>query len=437
MARKTAKGPAAGSDPVVEGIPEDAGPEDATAPLPKEKPLGSSKAVETMFRNATRAELELIALAATKANIMISLNGLIISALMISGAFIFAQTAAFLLPAGVFMMTAAASIIFALLAASPERAGVFTALREWAVAVFRRQARLRDLRSYMDRAGQTNQTDRLNLLIYEDRVRMTPDDYWVQMQALLRDRDDIYRKMSDHLYWLGQVADRKFRFLDVSYTVFRWGLLASVIAFLSVKSFIGLFPGSSGTPRLQNLGIAEFEDIYEPSAVQQLADGRILVVEDEASRAISIMSLGEDGRLVENASTDLKITRAFGRKLSDLEGLSIDDANNVYATTSHSMNNDGERRPDREQMLRFRIEGNAAGQIASYTKLRDDLMAADDLKAAIRELSGEEVDFEKLNIEGLSYYREAGHLLVGLREPMGVDDVTAPRRHLCAKVGLR
>lgn len=64
MARKTAKGPAAGSDPVVEGIPEDAGPEDATAPLPKEKPLGSSKAVETMFRNATRAELELIALAA-------------------------------------------------------------------------------------------------------------------------------------------------------------------------------------------------------------------------------------------------------------------------------------------------------------------------------------------------------------------------------------
>lgn len=72
-------------------------------------------------------------------------------------------------------------------------------------------------------------------------------------------------------------------------------------------------------------------------------------------------------------------------------------------------------------MLRFRIEGNAAGQIASYTKLRDDLMAADDLKAAIRELSGEEVDFEKLNIEGLSYYREAGHLLVGLREPMAGD----------------
>ena len=61
-------------------------------------PLGTSKAVETMFRNALRTELDLIALAATKANIMISLNGIIISALMISGAFIFVSSAAFLPP---------------------------------------------------------------------------------------------------------------------------------------------------------------------------------------------------------------------------------------------------------------------------------------------------------------------------------------------------
>ena len=57
MARKTAKGPAAGSDPVVEGIPEDAGPEDATAPLPKEKPLGSSKGL--CCTNRLKAEVPL------------------------------------------------------------------------------------------------------------------------------------------------------------------------------------------------------------------------------------------------------------------------------------------------------------------------------------------------------------------------------------------
>ena len=155
---------------------EEAGfePDEQELPTEKQKPLGTSKAVETMFRNAVRAEMDLIALAATKANIMISLNGLIISALMISGAFIFANSAVFLLPAGVFMATAAVSIVFALMAASPERAQYARVLGEWARAVWRKEAGWRDLRSYMDRAGQTNPTDKLNLLIYEDRVRMTP-----------------------------------------------------------------------------------------------------------------------------------------------------------------------------------------------------------------------------------------------------------------------
>lgn len=56
---------------------------------PPDGTLGSAKAIETVFRNAIRAELDLIALEATKANIMISLNGFIISALMISGALLF------------------------------------------------------------------------------------------------------------------------------------------------------------------------------------------------------------------------------------------------------------------------------------------------------------------------------------------------------------
>ena len=61
--------------------------------------LGMNKGVETMFRNAVRLEMELLALAATKANIMISLNGFIVSALMISGAFIFSSSPEFLIPA--------------------------------------------------------------------------------------------------------------------------------------------------------------------------------------------------------------------------------------------------------------------------------------------------------------------------------------------------
>lgn len=387
----------------------------------KEKPLGSAKAVDTLFRNAIRAELDILALAATKANIMISLNGLIISVLMISGVFIFASTPIFLFPAAIFMLTAAASIIFALLAASPERPELLCNLRDWIVDMFRRQARLRDLPGYLRRKNPDK--DEINLLIYRDRALLSREDYWQRMQFLLRDRNEIYYQMSDQLYWLGLQADRSFRQLNVSYTVFRWGLVASVLAFVGTKSVFGMFPGLSGTQtaQLRNLGISAFEDIYEPSAVQQLPDGRVLVVEDEASRAISVMSIAADGSLVEDKAADARLTRSFGRKLSDLEGLSIDDSGNIYAITSHSSNKDGERRPDREQLLRFRVSGNKVGNIVSYTSLRDTLASSPELKAAIEEKAGEEIDFNELNIEGLAFYREAQDLLIGLREPMAGD----------------
>ncbi|MDO5620688.1 MAG: DUF3616 domain-containing protein [Paracoccus sp. (in: a-proteobacteria)] len=382
-------------------------------------PLGSAKAVETMFRNSVRAELDMIQLAATKANIMISLNGLIISALMISGAFIFASSTTFLLPAGVFMLTAAASIIFALLAASPERVDMLSGLRNWLRDWRVGQAGARDLRRYLSHSDEDAPKD-LNLLIYQDRVRMSRGEYWQRMQALLRDRDDIYHQMSDHLYWLGGMADRKFRLLNVSYLVFRWGLLASVLTFLAIKSLAFVLPagGDQQAPRLRNLGIAEFQDIYEPSAVQQLPDGRILVVEDEASRALSLMTIGSDGLLVEDAAADMRLTRGFGRRLNDLEGLSVDDQGYIYTVTSHSGNKDGERSPDREQLLRFRIHGNQIGDIAAVTQLRDWLEGDAALKAAIEQAAGDNVSFDRLNIEGLAYYKQNQTLMLGMREPL-------------------
>ncbi len=385
----------------------------------KTKPLGTAKAVDTMFRNAYRAELDIIALAATKANIMISLNGFIISALMISGTFIFASSPAFLLPVGVFLFTASASIIFALLAASPEQVDSFGAVWRWVKAVYRREARLGELRHYVMHGNKSEDNDELNLLIYSDRASMDRQEYWVRMKKLLRNQDDVYRKMSDQLYWLGLMANRKFKLLNISYTVFRWGLLASLLVFVGVRSFYGFFPGfiNDDTP-LKNLGISEFEHVYEPSGVEQLADGRLLLVEDEATRAINLLTIADDGSLIEDAFTDLKLTRGFGRRLNDLEGLSIDENGYIYAITSHSKNPKGKRNPDRELLLRFRIKGNNVGDINHYTSLTDALQASSEVKAEIKAQIGQDTDFGELNIEGLAYSRQQKELLLGLREPM-------------------
>ncbi len=396
------------------------GPEEPGRKSGKNKSPGSEKAVETMFRNSYRAELDTIALAATKANIMISLNGFIISALMISGAFIFASSPAFLFPAGVFLITAAASIAFALLSASPERSDLFSGLRDWMGAVRRRQARLRDLRAFVMRAQHRGEGEGPgNVLIYEQRMRLSREEYWAEMQALIQDRSRIYYSMSDQLYWLGQMADRKFRLLNLSYTVFRWGLLATILSFLTLKLSFNLVPATADPNlRLRNMGIGAFEDIYEPSAVQQLPDGRLLVVEDEASRALNILTIDETGALVEDNGLDVRMMRAFGRKLTDLEGLSIDAAGQIYATTSHSLTKDGERKADREQMLRFRVSGSNVGEIATYGGLRDALADDRALRELVLQETGEHLDMAELNVEGLAFKRETGHLYIGMRAPM-------------------
>lgn len=381
---------------------------------------GSAKGIETMFRNACRAELDLIALAATKANIMISLNGLIISALIISGAFIFASSPQFLLPAGVFLITAAVSIIFALLAASPERIGLFGAIRDWLRALFRREAGFGDLPKFVDARRTHDAAAHVNPLIADNRTHLSEDDYWLRMREVMSDHDNVYREMSAQIYWLGQMGNQKLRLLDISYTVFRWGLLLTVLVFFGAWAVLGLLPKVERSLAMGNgnFGIAALTDIYEPSALQQLPDGRILAVEDEAKRAFSLLSIGANGRFEENPAGDQRLLRSFGRKMNDLEGLSINAAGQIYAITSHSTNNKGKRNKDREQLLRFVVTGGVAAELVVYTGLRDALIGATDLLATIEDMAGAEADFEDLNIEGLAYVEETGELLLGLRGPM-------------------
>ena len=324
--------------------------------------LGTTKAVETMFRNALRTELDLIGLAATKANIMISLNGIIISALMISGAFIFVSSAAFLIPAGMFMFTAAAAIFFAILAASPEKAKYYKGFSNWFKGFIKREAHFRDLNRYLARANQTSLNGDINPLINKDRMQLSREEYWERMQILMRDRDETYHAMSDQLYWLGQIAARNFKMLNISYALFRWGMLA----FIFLKAMLFFYPavGSDIIPQLDQTGMGTLTGVYELSAVQQLPDGRVLVVEDEEHRAMNILTISPEGSLVENKAANLRLTEGFERKLEDLEGLTADDKGFIYATSSHSLRKNGDRDANREQLIRFRVNGNIAGDIS-------------------------------------------------------------------------
>ncbi|WP_200331484.1 DUF3616 domain-containing protein [Thiocystis violacea] len=391
---------------------------------PKQRPVGSAKGVETLFRNAYRAELEIITLAATKANIMISLNGFIASALTISGAFIYTSSPEFLLPATLFLFTSVASIYYALLAASPDMTNRPGGLFAWLKAVLKRDASLSDFAAYV-RPRRAFVDGESNILIYEDRVKLSKADYWERMRALLKDQEDVYAKMSDQLYWLGQMANRKFELLKVSYRVFRWGLILSVLTFIGVESFhtIRLALDGDALVSLRNAGISPFEDIYEPSAFQQLPDGRILVAEDEPDRAFSILRVRADGSLASDPALDLRLMRAFRTRPNDLEGLGMDADGRIYAITSHSRDRKGRRQASREQLLRFRILGDDLVDLQVYAGLIEQLQRSPVVKQALSQPADQVTlsdikTLSDINIEGLSFDQRKQRLLIGFREPV-------------------
>ncbi len=385
----------------------------------KQRPVGSVRGVETMFRNAYRAELEMITLAATKANIMISLNGFIASALVISGAFIYTSSPEFLVPATFFLFTSAASIYFALLAASPDLADRPPGIFSWLKAVLKREASLRDFNAYVRRRRDFVDGES-NILIYEERVKLSKAAYWERMRALLSDQEDVYAKMSDQLYWLGQMANRKFKLLKTSYSIFRWGLILSVLSFIAVESFdaIRLAFDSEPVGRLRNVDVWQFDDVYEPSAVQQLPDGRILVAEDEPDRALSILRFRADGSLASDPALDAQVMSAFPTRPNDLEGVSMDADGYIYAITSHSKNRKGRRDGSREQLLRFRVVGDDVVDLQVYTGLIAELQGSAVIQQALSRYTDQPVNLSDSNIEGLGFDQSYQRLLIGFREPV-------------------
>ncbi len=158
--------------------------------------------------------------------------------------------------------------------------------------------------------------------------------------------------------------------------------------------------------------------LYEPSAIQQLADGRFLVVEDEKQHSFSLVSISSDGNV---KSTPLgpgwfQSGNPFW-KLNDLEGLALDNLGYLYAVTSHSRDDDGDEKKSREKLVRFRIEGERVVAPVVVDELKPALVAAHPLLAAAAQLA----DVKSgggLNIEALEISPDRQRLLLGFRSPL-------------------
>ena len=175
---------------------------------------GSGRGVETMFRSAYRTHLDLSSLADTKANIMISINGIIISILLATIYPSIVQNPGLFLPSTILLLACLGSLVLAVLAARPR--------------VTRRTVTGEDVRE-----------NRANILFFGTFINMEEDEFLDGMWELMGDRERTYTNMMRDLYSLGVVLGTKYRLLRISYTVFMVGLAVGVIAFLAVYGSAG------------------------------------------------------------------------------------------------------------------------------------------------------------------------------------------------------
>jgi len=166
----------------------------------------------------------------------------------------------------------------------------------------------------------------------------------------------------------------------------------------------------------------KFEEIYEPSGVQQLADGRFVVIEDEPFQPLDIFWLHADGQSSEQPlyRSSLLAWASPNRALStleDLEAVAVDDRDRIYAITSHSRKENGKRADGREQLVRFGLDGQLVVDMQVVRGLRKQITARyKSLKEAarIRDVK----DDGGFSIEGLSFDAAKQKLLLGLRSPL-------------------
>ena len=186
----------------------------------KEDKREYSRAIDTMFRVTLNNHTRLSDIADSKANILLSVNAIIISIVLSS---LIPKLDAprnhhLIIPTFILLMSSVVSIISAILSTRPKvTSGSFT--------------------------REEVQQKKVNILFFGNFYKMPLPEYEWAMNELMNDRDGLYNTLTKDLYFLGLVLNKKYRLLRITYGIFMTGIILSVMAF--VWAFVNFSLGNS------------------------------------------------------------------------------------------------------------------------------------------------------------------------------------------------
>ncbi|WP_259068096.1 Pycsar system effector family protein [Mucilaginibacter sp. X4EP1] len=170
------------------------------------------KGIETMFRISSSNHQRLSDMADKKAHIMITVNSIILSALISLVLRRLNEYEYLLVPTIILLSVSVAAMTFSILSTRPSIPnGVFT----------------------KDDVDQK----KVNLLFFGNFYKMGLEDYTYGMLKMMDDREFLYGSLIKDVYSQGVVLGKKYRLLRIAYSVFMFGLIVSVFAFIIAVSF--------------------------------------------------------------------------------------------------------------------------------------------------------------------------------------------------------
>lgn len=171
-----------------------------------------SRGVQTFYRVALRNHIKLSDIADTKANILLSVNAIIISVVLANLISKLDNNPYLTWPTVIFTLFCVISMILSIIATRPNvTSGQFT--------------------------KEDVENQNVNLSFFGNFHKMELDEFEWAITEMVKDKDYIYKALTKDLYFLGKVLERKYRLLRITYTVFMVGIIVSLISFaLAIKN---------------------------------------------------------------------------------------------------------------------------------------------------------------------------------------------------------
>ncbi|MEQ6117931.1 Pycsar system effector family protein [Reichenbachiella sp. MALMAid0571] len=173
----------------------------------------TGRGVETMFRLTSKNHLDLSNMADNKANIMISINSIILSVIVSVLIRKLEEYPHLIAPTMIMTVVCLTTIVFAILATRPNVSeGRFT--------------------------RQDILNKKTNLLFFGNFHSMSLQDYEWGMKEMIKDPDYVYSSLIRDIYFLGAVLGKKYKMLRIAYTFFMFGFVFAVLSFILAEVFL-------------------------------------------------------------------------------------------------------------------------------------------------------------------------------------------------------